>query len=126
MARRVDTFEDPLEGTFTDAEMARFTDFPVLPITPPGPEITRRSALAASEFIRYSSFVNCWREGQFESMAMWDTYGRGEGTVAIKTTVGLLRAAIASSPHSVYLGRVEYLKLEPGDSRTTHDHSLLS
>ncbi|MDQ1388335.1 MAG: hypothetical protein QOF56_1789 [Acidobacteriaceae bacterium] len=59
--------------------------------------------------MRGTTFVNCWREGKRESMAMWDIYGKGSGIVAIKSTVGLLKEAVASYNWDVFISRVRYI-----------------
>jgi hypothetical protein len=103
---RADEFEDPLEGTFTDAEIAHFRSLrpdgtPVDPAAYGLPEV--------STMMRGTTFVNCWREGKHESMAMWDIYGKGSGVVAVKSTVGLLKEAVASYNRDVYITRVKYI-----------------
>lgn len=103
---RSDKFEDPLEGTFTDAEIARFGSLrpdgtPVDPAWYGLPQV--------SKVMRGTTFVNCWREGKHESMAMWDIYGKGSGVVAIKSTVGLLKEAVASYDWDVFISRVNYV-----------------
>ena len=103
---RSDKFEDPLEGTFTDAEIAHFGSLrpdgtPADPALYGSPQV--------SKMMRGTTFVNCWREGKHESMAMWDIYGKGSGVVAIKSTVGLLKAAVASYDWDVFISRVNYV-----------------
>ena len=70
---RVDQFEDPLEATYTDAELKH------LRALQPG---VAESHSRGVEFIRATGFVNCWRAGSDESLAMWDLYGKGSGIVA--------------------------------------------
>jgi hypothetical protein len=65
------------------------------------------------------SFVSCWREGDQESMAMWDLYNKGDGTVAIKSTVGLLKKALTTASELCSVGRVNYV---PWD---THSESYV-
>jgi hypothetical protein len=78
---RADKFEDPLEGTFTDAEIAHFRSLRSdgTPVDP-----AAHSLSGISKMMRGTTFVNCWREGKHESMAMWDIYGKASGIVAIK------------------------------------------
>lgn len=104
---RADKFEDPLEATFTDAETAYFRSLQFSA----SPE-HRGWAAAPSripQVARATTFVNCWREGKFESMAMWDIYGKGSGVVAIKSTVRLLKEAFATYKWNVYISRVTYI-----------------
>jgi hypothetical protein len=103
---RADKFDDPLEGTFTDAEIAHFGS--LLPDgTPADPALY--SLREIPKMMRGTTFVNCWREGRHESMAMWDIYGKGSGVVAIKSTVGLLKEAVTSYHSDVYISRVKYI-----------------
>jgi hypothetical protein len=103
---RADKFEDPLEGTFTDAEIRRFES-----VGPDGEPLFPglRGLTELSPMARGTTFVNCWREGEYESMAMWDIYGKGSGVVAIKSTVGLLKEAFAPYRWDIYLSRVKYM-----------------
>jgi len=41
-------------------------------------------------------------------MAMWDLYGKGSGTVAIKSRVGLLKEAFANDPNPIWIAQVNY------------------
>ncbi len=106
---RVDQFEDPLESTFTDAELRHLAELPSV-LTPGGREQIGLSHARANELVRLANFVNCWRAGNSESMAMWDIYAKGEGTVAVTSTVGLLKQSFESYPRNIYLGRVNYLE----------------
>lgn len=110
---RADKFDDPLEGTFTDAETAYFRS---PQFSAERPELKGwaidHSQIAQQQ--RATTFVNCWREGKFESMAMWDIYGKGSGVVAIKSTVGLLKEAFATYKWNVFISRVKYLDWSHG------------
>jgi len=95
---RADKFKDPLEGTFTERELA---------------ERQAKGGLSNLEklsmLMRQFAFVSCWREGEEESMAMWDLYNRGEGTVAIKSTVGRLKEVLRSRKEMSCVGSVNYI-----------------
>lgn len=102
---RADKFKDPLEGTFTDAENTVYTsDFA---------NITKLKdiplAVVVNRLAPVGSFVNCWREGDQESMAMWDLYNRGDGTVAVTSTIGLIKEALAREPQLCSVGKVKYV-----------------
>ena len=62
----------------------------------------------AIQMIRKNSFLSCWYEGSYESIAMWRLYASGKDSkgVAIKTTVGRLTKAIG---HYVEVGRIDYI-----------------
>jgi hypothetical protein len=100
---RADKFKDPLEGTFTAREWA---------------ERQAKGRLSNLErltmLMRQFSFVSCWRQGEEESSAMWELYNRGEGTVAIKSTVGQLKEILRSRPQMSCVGSVKYI------NRSTH------
>jgi hypothetical protein len=100
---RADTFEDPLEGTYTDAELLQLRSLPSIP-TPEGPDHVGDAYLRGSKMIRSTSFISCWRAGADESMAMWDRY-----RIAIKSTVGHFKEAVSGYGKSVYIGEVRYV-----------------
>jgi hypothetical protein len=62
----------------------------------------------ANQLIRRNSFLSCWFEGTYESIAMWRLYASGKEAkgVAIKTTVGQLKKAIEGN---VEIGRIKYI-----------------
>jgi hypothetical protein len=109
---QADKFEDPLEGTFTDGELVYFRSLQ----SSASPELRgwTNAPSRIPQMIRATTFVNCWREGKFESMAMWDIYGKGSGIVAIKSTVGLLKEAFATYKWNVYVSRVKYIDWNTG------------
>jgi hypothetical protein len=98
---RLDQLEDPLEGTHTDAELKRLRK---------NLEVKRAKQLInIFRFARKDVYVNCWRSGPNESLAMWDLYGRGSGIIAIKSTVGKLREAIAAYGKPIYISKTRYV-----------------
>jgi hypothetical protein len=101
---RTDQFEDPLEGTYTDAEIEHLRS-----LDSPGLRISD-GYLNGPKYMRTTAYVSCWRAGEGESMAMWDLYNKGSGIVAVKTTVENLKLALAESSRRTFLGRVKYLK----------------
>lgn len=60
------------------------------------------------QLIRKNSFLSCWFESPYESIAMWRLYASGHDSmgVAIKTTVGHLKKSIG---RDVEIGRIEYI-----------------
>jgi len=104
---RTDQFEDPLEGTYTDAEIEHLRS---LDANSPAPGLRISGGyLRGPKYMRTTVYVNCWRAGAGESLAMWDLYGKGSGIVAVKSTVGKLKEAIAESPLRIFLGQVNYV-----------------
>lgn len=98
---RVDQLEDPLEGTHTDAELARIR-------RNVEPERAQR-LIDVFRTARSEVYVNCWHSGSTESLAMWDLYGKGSGIVAVKSTVGRLRQAVATCDMPVFISKVKYI-----------------
>jgi hypothetical protein len=98
---RIDQLEDPLEGMHTDAELAGIRK-----------HLHERRAQALIDVFRFARsevYVNCWRSGSAESLAMWDLYGKGSGIVAVKSTVGRLREAAAACDKPVYISKTRYV-----------------
>ncbi|MCF6764108.1 DUF2971 domain-containing protein [Pseudomonas fragi] len=61
-----------------------------------------------------SLLVNCWYGGSAESEAMWKLYGEANKGVAIRSTVGRLKASIENAQcpswvNKMFIGRVKYL-----------------
>lgn len=104
---RADTFEDPLEATYTDGELNHLHSLPAIPA--PGAGTIADSYLRATKLARSTSFISCWRAGADESMAMWDLYRKGGGVIAIKSTVGRLKEAFTDYANPVFIGRVTYV-----------------
>lgn len=98
---RLDQLEDPLEGTHTDAELSG--------LRKRLEEHRAEQLINAFRRAREGVYVNCWRSGPNESLAMWDLYGRGSGIVAIKSTVGRLREAVAAYGKPIYISKTRYV-----------------
>jgi hypothetical protein len=97
---RLDQLEDPLEGGHTDAEL--------LWIRKKNEKKHASQLIGIFRQARREVFVNCWRSGSTESLAMWDLYGKGSGIVAIKSTVGLLKETISGYERSVFISKSRY------------------
>jgi hypothetical protein len=57
--------------------------------------------------LRRSTYVSCWHYGNYESPAMWSQYA-GHG-IAIKSTVGRLKASLAPEPKDVRIAKIDYI-----------------
>jgi len=90
---RADCLEDPREAGMTDSERERF-------------DVASRPAELLA---RTTNFLCCWRAGNDESMAMWDIYGKGGATVAIKSTIGRLKEVVATLSRPVFIAEVRYV-----------------
>lgn len=97
---RVDQLDDPLEGTHTDAELRGIRKYV---------EKSRaRRLIRLMRVSRRELYVSCWRAGTTESLAMWDLYGKGTGIVAVKSTVGRLKEAVATHNQPVFISKLRY------------------
>lgn len=111
---RADKFEDQFEGAvcslensdkYDEALMDYYSD--CLGGIPVSEQLIRNEHYSI-QMIRKNSFLNCWFEGSYESIAMWKLYASGKDAkgVAIKTTVGRLKEAIG---RDIEIGRIEYI-----------------
>jgi len=108
---RLDTFEDPLEGTYTDAEVQHLRSIPPQPLEGNLKKVLNMEEQfrAMSQLYRSTMFINCWRAAKTESMAMWDVYGKGSGVVAIKSSIACLKTVLSTCPQKVFIGGVQYV-----------------
>lgn len=111
---RADKFEDQFEGAvcaeenadrYNEALMGYYAEMLEGKAVPKELLDNERNA---NRLLRMNSYINCWYEGEHESMAMWRLYASGKEAkgVAVKTTVGQLKKAIG---HYVEIGRIEYI-----------------
>ena len=96
---RVDTLEDPFEGSVPQ---------PVYDAWQANPENAPFLEHARSG-LRRQMFVSCWHANNVESEAMWRLYCGSREGIALQTTYEKLDASL---PSGVYLGRVSYLDYE--------------
>ena len=111
---RADKFEDQFEGavcTLADSDKydAALSDYysEILEGKPVGDQLIENEHRSI-QLIRKNSFLSCWFEGTYESIAMWRLYASGKESkgVAVKSTVGRLKKAIG---RPVEIGRMEYI-----------------
>lgn len=99
---RGDLFQDKFEGSFTASLRAQIEKA----IAEHDLDITYD---AFRKFIRENVFVNCWRKGTHDSMAMWSLYGGAQPSVAITTTVANLSNSLQLPMDGlVYIQKVTY------------------
>jgi hypothetical protein len=102
---RADQFEDLLEGTLTDGELL------YEPTTADAqPKFRCASSDPLAQMMRNTSYVNCWRMGSSESLAMWDLYGKDSGVVAVTSTVGIVKKQLLTDPRQVFMVQVKYVE----------------
>src|SRR5215203_3143565 len=94
---RVDTLEDPFEGSIPSAVYDRWID--------------QHADLVetAQKGLRKQAFVSCWHANNTESEAMWRLYCGSREGIALQTTYEKLDASL---PAGVFLGQVTYLDYE--------------
>lgn len=119
---RADLLGDPFEGTLTrPGREARQGTVDKLSRLLPYPDASATAAWLTSENekatidIRRWTFITCWHMSSSESTAMWQMYG---SAVAIRTTYGRLKAALAAPP--VELAAVRYI-----DYYTDNENDLM-
>ena len=111
---RADKFEDQFEGAvcslddsekYDEALTEYYSD--LLEGKPVNEQLIENEHYAI-QMIRKNSFLSCWFEGAYESIAMWKLYASGKDAkgVAIRSTVGRLKKAIG---RDVEIGRIEYI-----------------
>jgi hypothetical protein len=112
---RADKFDDPFEGTLTDGEIKYRQSYSGRSNLSSAVYLSALEDMTRTlKFTRVSSYVNCWRMGSEESMAMWDLYGRGTG-LAIVSTVDRLIKQLAPHPELFTLASVKYIDWESAD-----------
>ena len=107
---RADKLSDPFEGISTVAALQKFARM-AQQYMPTYEAIGGDNLIAFREFFRRATFfVSCWNMKEEESFPMWRTYvGSAEG-VAIKSSIGSLKAALeVEAEHDVYVENVEYI-----------------
>lgn len=74
----------------------------------------------------YNSYVTCWNVCSHESYHMWKLYCNNSNGIAVKSTIGRLKASLGKNKnYTVIGGLVEYLDYESqfpkrGDNRLSH------
>jgi hypothetical protein len=96
-----DAFRDTLPGIsqakLTDEEYAAYSAKRLID-----------NAEKANMSFRQATYINCWYESDFESIAMWQLYSKdNQNAIAIKSSYQRLVAAI--SDDKVKIGRVNYI-----------------
>lgn len=97
---RLDQLEDPLEGSHTDAELSG--------IRKNIGEKRAKQLIDVFRSARREVYVNCWRSGVSESLAMWGLYAKGSAVVAVKSTVGRLKQSVSKYQHPVFISKLRY------------------
>lgn len=91
--RRIDQFEDRLEGVLPDAAQANY-----------GPSLNQMFKDNVERL-----FANCWHMNTVESVLMWKSYSSGEPAVAIESTVGAVKSVLDPLSDAYVIGKVSYI-----------------
>jgi hypothetical protein len=104
-------FEDPFEGHLTTPTIDRFRTPPdgLSPEEYAQQKATGEHNLNVMRPLRDLPRVSCWHANRCESAAMWKLYAKSNEAVAVRTTVGRLKAALASATVEINIGTVMYV-----------------
>lgn len=75
-------------------------------------EVTSEATLEDLKFVRDQLYISCWHQNDYESAAMWRLYLKSNEGIAIQTTIGRFKMAIAGAVDPVYLGEVWYVDFD--------------
>jgi hypothetical protein len=102
---------DPFEGRLSAPTIGEFRE---IPAGEAADKVAERQAIADHNLglihaSRQLLYVSCWHLAEYESAAMWQVYaGVGKG-IAIKSTIGRLKAAFADESIEIEIGAVSYI-----------------
>jgi hypothetical protein len=96
---RLDKFEDPWEGEWTESYIDR---------NPYARECLEGRDGLINE-IKTWYFISCWHLAEHESVAMWKIYSSEHAGIAIKTTIGKLKKSCTDEKQQIHIGEVEYI-----------------
>ena len=71
--------------------------------------LAEESVRETGEAVAARAVISCWHANDRESVAMWRLYTSGAEGVAIRTTIGRLKAAFEQEPCSVTIAYVRYV-----------------
>lgn len=71
-----------------------------------------RQALELMQIASQAVFANCWYSGLSEWHEPWEQYGGRNNAVAVRSSVGALKAAVGRSPRKVHIASVLYFEYE--------------
>ena len=114
---RINNLEDPYEGVLPRKTVDRMRE--VLSKSD-RKDISQRRLIIQNNIdymtgMRPMFAVSCWHMGNSESDSMWNRYIDGSGGIAVKSTFGHFKDAVASVEHAVYGCLVEYIDYDNTD-----------
>lgn len=95
-------FDDPFEGAIPNFILSKYD----------GDGMDRH--FRWSEYSREFTFLNCWHQNSSQSAAMWDLYGNGNRSIAIKSSISDLEASLSGNNLPFGVGPVFYVDFESG------------
>lgn len=107
---RLDTFDDPFEGSYTKINVRARSYVPV-DVPDEGRESYIRMKEGMSGFNRNwpkFNFASCWHMNEHESAAMWKLYLKSDEGIAIQSTYARLKGSMLGD-ENVHLGIIKYI-----------------
>jgi hypothetical protein len=97
---RLDKLEDPWEGTYPKEIMDWVKN-----------NVPEKQKAGIDRYfeshVKIENFVSCWHANEHESAAMWDLYGSRHSAVAIRSTIGRIKASVNDGVRT-FIGRAIY------------------
>jgi hypothetical protein len=103
---RADQFEDPYEGSWSQAGWKMQRD-PAINGGLPSHAIRQMTEFASQ--LPKDVFLNCWYLGAFESAAMWKLYAQSHQGIAVRSDYNTLAAIADESSLQLGISRVHYI-----------------
>jgi hypothetical protein len=69
------------------------------------------------------SYVNCWNMSEHESAFLWSVYASPSDGIAIRSTIGRLRASLSQDSRGFTIGPIRYINY---DTETIQTNNLIS
>jgi hypothetical protein len=95
-------FDDPFEGAIPNYILEKYG----------GEGLDQK--LRWTEYSREIIFLNCWHQNRTQSAAMWDLYGKGDQSIAVKSSIPDLEMSLEGSTLPFGAGPVFYVDFESG------------
>lgn len=108
---RLSTFTDPLEGFLTRPTFKRLAVFGH-DATTDEERALGRDNVEAFRKARDLMYASSWHLNEYESAAMWRLYLKSGEGLAIRTTIGDLKRALAPAEQAIHIGSIQYVDYE--------------
>ncbi len=105
--------DDPFEGSLSQPTIKEFVAAAKNEgLSPVDTEGRVRTTLQTYGMARTLLYANCWHQNTVESAAMWKLYLQSGEGIAIRSSVGQLKASFAKSGRPVHVGMVQYINYD--------------